>query len=73
MVLNRDHERSRRMVVRIDRSRFPVDRFDVAERRWRAIDAPPLGDGALVRLALRPAEGALLRFGAADLEGEGMR
>jgi hypothetical protein len=63
MVVNRSHERDRTMTVRVDPDRLPVSRFGVASGRWQQMEAPCAGGDALLRLQLRPGEGALLRFG----------
>lgn len=62
MVVNRNHERDRLMVVRVSANRLPVERFEVNTRRWCTMPTPRVGDEALVRLSLRPGDGALLRF-----------
>ena len=62
MVVNRSHERDRTMTVRVDPDRLPAERFDVASKRWWPMNAPRTGGAALLRLHLRPGEGALLRF-----------
>lgn len=62
MVVNRSHERDRTMTVRVDPNRLPAERFDVASARWQPMDAPCVGGDALLRIPLRPGEGALLRF-----------
>ncbi|MGC9319011.1 MAG: hypothetical protein ACP5KN_13340, partial [Armatimonadota bacterium] len=63
MVVNRDHERDRLMIVRVSPRRLPVERFNVPTRRWQPMNAPRAGGDALLRLHLRPGEGALLHFG----------
>jgi hypothetical protein len=60
--VNRDHERDRTMIARVSPDRLPVERFDLNAGAWERMDAPRVGEDALLRLRLRPGDGALLRF-----------
>ncbi len=62
MVVNRDYERQRMMIVRVAADHLPVERFDLTRATWVPCPAVDGLDVRLVRLPLRPGEGALLRF-----------